>query len=165
VARLISRFRSRRLRQLPLTDDAVVVGASLCGLGATILITTAVDSGLGKRQCLMSSSDIEQIQIKIFISTTLFVLALSISKCSILLFLHQVADNTLQRVGVMIIGVIVLMWTLAVMTGIIFECEMPQPWEIWTGKCIPMVFSGLLPRRFCSANTRPGVLLDRDNSH
>jgi hypothetical protein len=87
----------------------------------------------------MSSTDIDQIQIKVFVSTILFVLALSISKCSILLFLHQVADSTLQRVGIMTIGVVVLMWTLAVMTGIVFECEMPWPWEIWTGKCIPMV--------------------------
>jgi hypothetical protein len=145
VARLISRFRSQRLRRLPLTDDAVVTAASVCGLGATIVLTTAVDSGLGKSQCLMSSTDIDQIQVKIFISTILFVLALSVSKCSVLLFLHQVADNTLQRVGVIAIGVAVLMWSLAVMTGIIFECEMPRPWEIWTGKCIPMVLSSLLP--------------------
>jgi hypothetical protein len=143
VARLISRLRSQRLHPLPLTHDAVVAAASLCGLGATIVITTAVDSGLGKSECLMSSTDIDQIQIKIFTSTILFVLALSISKCSMLLFLHQVADNTLQRVGVLAIGVVVLMWSLAVMTGIVFECEMPQPWEIWNGKCIPMVLISL----------------------
>jgi hypothetical protein len=122
-----------------LSDDVVVVGASLCGIGATVIISTAVDSGLGKRQCLLDSIDLDQIQMKVFISTILFVLALSISKCSVLLFHHQLADNTLQRVGVMIIGIVVLIWTLAVMAGIVFECEMPRPWEIWTGKCIPMV--------------------------
>jgi hypothetical protein len=67
------------------------------------------------------------------------VLALSISKYSILLFLHHVAGTTLQRLGVMTIGIVVLVWTFAVMAGIVFECEMPRPWEIWTGKCIPMV--------------------------
>jgi hypothetical protein len=137
--RIISRCRSQRLRPLPLSDDAIVVAASLCGLGATIVISTAVDSGLGKKQCFLGSADLDQVQVKVFISTILFVLALSISKCSILLFLHHLAGTTLQRLGVMTIGIVVLVWTLAVMAGIVFECEMPRPWEIWTGKCIPMV--------------------------
>jgi hypothetical protein len=104
-----------------------------------VIISTAVDSGLGKRLCLFSASDLEQAQIKIFMSTILFVLAISISKCSMLLFLHQLADNMLQRVGVVVIGLVVLVWALAVMAGVVFECEMPRPWTIWTGKCIPIV--------------------------
>jgi len=103
------------------------------------VISTAVDSGLGKRKCLLTSMDMDQLQIKVFVSTILFVLALSISKCSIIIFLHRLADNTLQRVGVMFVGILVVVWTLAVMTGIVFECNMPRPWEIWTGQCIPMV--------------------------
>ena len=124
-----------------MADDIVIVAASLCGLGVTIVISTAVDSGLGKTGCLLGVGKLEDIQVKVFVSTILFVLALSISKCSVLMFLHRAANTTLQRVGIMIIGVIVLIWTLGVLTGIIFECEMPRPWEIWTGKCIPMVSS------------------------
>ncbi|KAF1914390.1 hypothetical protein BDU57DRAFT_578545 [Ampelomyces quisqualis] len=139
AVRITSHWRSRRLRHLALSDDAIIVAASLCGLGATIVITTAVDSGLGKRDCLLSSSDIDQIQIKVFVSTILFVFALSISKCSMILFLHRAAKTLIQRVGIILVGVIVLTWTLAVMTGIVFECEMPRPWDIWAGRCIPMV--------------------------
>ncbi|KAH7086400.1 hypothetical protein FB567DRAFT_69870 [Paraphoma chrysanthemicola] len=137
--RIKSRFRSQRLQDLPLSDDVIVVAASLCGLGATISISTAVDSGLGKKSCFLTSADLDQVQVKVFISTILVVLALSISKCSILLFLSHVAGTTLQRLGVLIIGIMVMVWTLAVMAGIIFECAMPRPWEIWTGKCIPML--------------------------
>lgn len=81
----------------------------------------------------------EEIQVKVFISTVLFVLAVSVSKCSILLYIHQVADDTMHRVGAICIGVLVLLWTIAVMAGVVFQCEMPKPWEIWTGKCIPLV--------------------------
>ncbi|KAH7080084.1 hypothetical protein BKA63DRAFT_234704 [Paraphoma chrysanthemicola] len=137
--RIISRCRSQRLQDLPLSDDVIVVAASLCGLGATIIISTAVDSGLGKKSCFLTSADLDQVQVKVFISTILFVLALSLSKCSILLFLSHVAGTTLQRLGVMMIGIVVMVWTLAIMAGIVFECEMPRPWEIWTGKCIPML--------------------------
>ncbi|KAH6009766.1 hypothetical protein HBI82_135910 [Parastagonospora nodorum] len=139
VFRLICRCRSHYAPSLSIADDIVIVAASLCGLGVTIVISTAVDSGLGKTGCLLSWGQLEDIQIRIFASTILFVLVLSISKCSLLMFLHRVANNTLQRVGIMTIGVVVLIWMLGVLTGIIFECEMPRPWEIWTGKCIPMV--------------------------
>jgi hypothetical protein len=141
--KIIGRCRSPRLRHIPLSQDIILVGASLCGIGSTIVISIAVDSGLGKRRCLLSPADLNEIQIKVFVSTILFVLALSISKCSMLVFLHQLADTALQKIGVTTVGVVVVIWTLAVMAGIVFECEMPRPWEIWTGKCIPMVRSHL----------------------
>jgi hypothetical protein len=141
ATRLISRCRSKRLRCLSILDDVIIVAASLCGLGVIVLVSTAVDSGLGKRACLLISANVESVQINVFIATMLFVLALSISKCSILLFLHEVAGNSMQKLGVMITGIVILMWTLAAIAGIVFECAMPRPWDIWSGKCIPLVSS------------------------
>jgi hypothetical protein len=66
-------------------------------------------------------------------------LAISISKCSVLLFLYNLVESTLQRVGVIAIGVLVLLWTVAVLVFMVFQCEMQTPWDIWTGKCIPLV--------------------------
>jgi hypothetical protein len=57
------------------------------------------------------------------------------------LFLHEVAGNSMQKLGVMITGIVILMWTLAAIAGIVFECAMPRPWDIWSGKCIPLVSS------------------------
>jgi ABC-type nitrate/sulfonate/bicarbonate transport system permease component len=48
-------------------------------------------------------------------------------------------ESTLQRVGVVMIGVLVLLWTIAVLAAMVFQCEMPSPWDVWTGKCIPLV--------------------------
>lgn len=162
AARLVARIRKQRLSQIPLLDDAVIVAASLCGIGATVIISTAVDAGLGRRKCLLSSQDLEDIQTRVFISTVLVVFAMSISKCSILLFLHQLADNAMQRLGVMIVGIVVLIWTLAVMAGIVFECEMPKPWAIWTGKCIPLVRYSLAISGLKSLRTLASIL---DRSH
>ena len=102
-------------------------------------MATAVDSGLGRRACLAAPTDIEQIQIRIFVATLLSAMVISISKCSILLFLHQAANGSLQRVFTRMIGILSLLWTIVVMAGIVFQCAMPKPWEIWTGKCIPLV--------------------------
>ncbi|KAL6706409.1 hypothetical protein ACN47E_005515 [Coniothyrium glycines] len=139
VSRIFRRLRSSSLRSLPLSDDAIAITASLCALGSTVIISTAVESGLGKRKCLLSSEDLEQVQVQVFVSTILFALSISISKCSILLLLHKMAQNTVQRVCVVAVGVLVLLWVTAVMAGVVFQCEMPTPWEIWTGKCIPVL--------------------------
>jgi hypothetical protein len=72
------------------------------------------------------------------------VLAVGISKCSVLLFLYHLVESTLQRVGVIVIAVLVLLWTITVMAVTVFQCEMPSPWDIWSGKCIPLVSLALL---------------------
>ena len=87
----------------------------------------------------MSDDDAEQIQIKLFVATILFVLAVSISKGSILFFLYDLAETIWSRVNVIAVSILVLVWTVAVMAGMSFQCEMPTPWRIWTGKCIPLV--------------------------
>jgi hypothetical protein len=61
-----------------------------------------------------------------------------------LLFLYHLVESALQRVGVIAIGVLVLLWTVAVLAVMIFQCEMQTPWDIWTGKCIPLVSFNLL---------------------
>ncbi|KAF2127975.1 hypothetical protein P153DRAFT_293905, partial [Dothidotthia symphoricarpi CBS 119687] len=139
VTRLAFRFASKSLRHLPINDDIFVVASSLCSLGSTMIISTAVDSGLGKRSYLLDSNAVERVQLKLFVSTVLFVLAISLSKCPVILFLYRLADNTLQRLNIAIVGILVLIWTTAVMAGVVFQCAMPRPWEMWTGQCIPLV--------------------------
>jgi len=104
-----------------------------------VIISTAVESGLGKRDCLLSDDDLEQIQLKLYVTTILFVLTISIAKSSVLLFLYHLADSTLRRASVLLVSTLVLIWTIAVLAGMVFQCELPTPWLVWTGKCIPLV--------------------------
>lgn len=126
------------------TDDAIIFVAALCALGSTAVISSTVDSGLGKAGCLLSDDDAEQIQIKLFVATILFFLTVSISKGSILLFLYDLAETIWSRASVIVVSIMVLLWTMAVMAGLSFQCEMPTPWRIWTGKCIPLVIGNVL---------------------
>jgi hypothetical protein len=139
VARIFVLYRSQHFRYSTISDEFLFFAAALCALGSTVVIFTAVDSGLGKRRCLLTAADIRQIQVKVFVSTILFILAVSISTCSALLFLHRLTRNLWQRVEVVALGVLLLLWTIVILAGMIFQCEMPKPWSVWTGKCIPLV--------------------------
>lgn len=77
--------------------------------------------------------------MKLYAYMILFVLAVSLSKCPVVLFLYRLARNSGQRLCVVIVGIIILIWTTAVMAGVVFQCEMPKPWAMWTGQCIPLV--------------------------
>jgi hypothetical protein len=139
VARIIVRYRSNRLHRLPWTNDVVIFVTSLCALGSTVVTSTAVTSGLGKIRCLLSDSEVEQIQLRLYVTTILFILVVSISKSSVLLFLYHLAETALQRAIFIAISTLVVLWTIVVLAGMIFQCELPTPWRIWTDKCIPLV--------------------------
>ncbi|KAG9188380.1 hypothetical protein G6011_02303 [Alternaria panax] len=139
VARVIARYRSGHLRHLSSTDDVIIIAASIFALGSTVITSTAVDSGFRKKNCLLSNGDLEQIQLKLFVTTILFVLTVSLTKSSVLLFLYHLADNTVRRASVLVISILVLLWTIAVLAGMVFQCELPTPWMVWTGKCIPLI--------------------------
>lgn len=139
MARIIFRLRQRTPRFLSPSDDIIILTASACALGSTLLVSIAVKSGLGKRRCLLDSTKFDQIQIEIFAANILFILATSIAKCSLLLFLHRLADRKLQRACAVTISSLVLLETIAVISGTVFQCESPRPWTIWTGRCISLV--------------------------
>ncbi|KAL1794888.1 hypothetical protein ACET3X_006704 [Alternaria dauci] len=139
VARVIARYRSEHLRHLSSTDDVIIIAAAIFALGSTVIISTALDSGLGKKNCLLNDGDLEHIQLKIFVTTIFFVLTISLAKSSVLLFLYHLADSTFRKASVLAISALVLLWTIATVAGMVFQCELPKPWMIWTGKCISLV--------------------------
>lgn len=139
VTRIIVRYRSKRFRRLPWTNDIIVFATTFLALGSIVVITTAVVSGLGKVACLLNDDNLEQIQLRLFVTIILSTLVASISKGSVLLYLHHIAETALQRISVVVISVLVALWTIVVLVGMEFQCESAAPWRIWTGKCIPLV--------------------------
>lgn len=111
----------------------------LCALGSIIVTSMAVMSGFGKKGCLLSDGEVEQIQLRLYVSTLLFILVASISKISALVFLYRLAGNALRKASVIITSILAVTWTIVVLSGMVFQCELPTPWRIWTGKCIPLV--------------------------
>lgn len=108
-------------------------------MGSTIAISLAVSSGLGKRTFLLINSNVAAIQKEMYAATILYVLTVGTSKISITTFLARLACNSFHKAAVVFLGVVALCWTLAITGGVVFECQLPRPWEAFTGKCISMV--------------------------
>jgi len=65
----------------------------------------------------------------------LFVITICLSKISLLLFTIRLTPNTTTiRVGKILMGVI-LLWGVATVFALAFQCSLPQPWNVTSGVC------------------------------
>ncbi|KAF1923659.1 uncharacterized protein M421DRAFT_307115 [Didymella exigua CBS 183.55] len=76
------------------------------------------------------------VRVRSYASTILFVIAISLSKMPIVIWLYRLELARVYRVGVITIGGAILAFMLASTTTVIFQCEMPNPWDMQMGRCI-----------------------------
>ncbi|KAF2662413.1 hypothetical protein K491DRAFT_709782 [Lophiostoma macrostomum CBS 122681] len=138
ATRLIVRFTTQ---QMPSTDDVYIVVAAVFAIGGTIAMSLAVNSGLGKRAHAITGDNISSIHKDVYAATILYVLTVGLSKFSMCAFLTRLAATKLHKMAIAVLGIVVLCWTIAITIGVVFECALPRPWEVFTGKCIdPLAF-------------------------
>ncbi|KAF2677530.1 hypothetical protein K458DRAFT_349898, partial [Lentithecium fluviatile CBS 122367] len=123
---------------MPNIDDWLILVAAAFAIGGTIAISFSVFSGLGKRTFLLNEASIEDIQRVVYAATISYVLTVGVSKLSITTFLARLACTPIHRNAVRVLGALVVCWTTAITIGVVFECRLPRPWQIFTGKCISM---------------------------
>jgi hypothetical protein len=113
-----------------------IVIAAVFAIGNTIAISLAVNSGLGKRAHAITTDNISKIQREVYAATILYVLTVGLSKFSMCAFLMRLAATKLHKLAIVVLGVVVICWTIAITTSVVFECALPHPWEVFSGKCI-----------------------------
>ncbi|KAF2112038.1 hypothetical protein BDV96DRAFT_665054 [Lophiotrema nucula] len=133
ATRLIVRFTTNHL---PGIDDVLVVAAAVLAIGSTVAISLAVESGLGRRYFLLKTENIVSIQKEMYAATILYILTVGVSKISITAFLGRLSGTATHKTIIIILGIVILCWTIAITFGVAFACALPHPWETFTGKCI-----------------------------
>ena len=68
-----------------------------------------------------------------YAATIMYVLTVGVSKFAITTFLSRLACTTLHK------AINIVCWLCAITAGVVFECDLPRPWEVFGGKCIPFV--------------------------
>ncbi|KAK7186293.1 hypothetical protein PSPO01_07682 [Paraphaeosphaeria sporulosa] len=120
-------------------DDLLILAAALIAIGGTVAGSFAVESGFGKRISLLTPATLEKIQKELYATTILYVITIGLSKLSITTFLERLACTSNHKTAVIIMYAVVISWTFAFTTGVLFQCELPRPWAVFNGKCIPML--------------------------
>ncbi|KAJ5348420.1 uncharacterized protein N7506_001673 [Penicillium brevicompactum] len=81
------------------------------------------------------------VWMNLWAASLLYITSLSLSKLSMVLFTLRlspaVKDHRLGR----IVATVVIIWAVVTILGTAFECNVPQTWDFWNGRCINMVSS------------------------
>ncbi|KAF1976959.1 hypothetical protein BU23DRAFT_364864, partial [Bimuria novae-zelandiae CBS 107.79] len=70
-----------------------------------------------------------------YASDFLYISTLCFAKLSLLYFFYDVYHKQIQRRVVLSIGIFTLVWTLASLATVAFQCGLPKPWEVFTLHC------------------------------
>lgn len=84
------------------------------------------------RQRLILSQDV-------YVSTILYLLALTFAKASVVLFLGRLVARRAHSIAVLVLVACTVAWSLASIFGVSFQCELPQPWDLVHAQCFDVV--------------------------
>jgi hypothetical protein len=98
-----------------------------------VVLQKAVDHGLGQHKDRLSQ---EQTWSKFaFVAHILLVVVLSLSKMSTILLVWKLSPSKSLRRGCAITAGIVVGWSVFAVFGIAFQCESPDRWLYFPGRC------------------------------
>lgn len=116
-------------------DDNFAATAGAIGLIQCGILHKAVLAGLGRHEESLLDGERNMYNRYNYAYQILFITTICLSKISLLLFTTRLTPNaTTIRTGWIILGLIAV-WGLATVFGFIFQCSLPQPWNIISGTC------------------------------
>ncbi|KAF1955370.1 hypothetical protein CC80DRAFT_594523 [Byssothecium circinans] len=125
-------------RHLPKAEDVCIFICAALAVTGIVTISLAVDSGLGKRDVLIDPARKNNLQKHVYISNILYVLTLGFSKLSVATFLTRLACTPKHKTAVLLLGILVVCWMIAITGVVAFSCKLPRPWND-DGKCISIL--------------------------
>ena len=122
--------------QFSIDDFPNVSQVFAIGLSVTLLILASHGLGVSGPLTLRKA---DEIQKALYASDFFYISTLGFAKLSLLSFFYGVYHQRGQRRAVLIIGIFILMWTVASLAAVAFQCGLPKPWEVLTLHCYNLV--------------------------
>ncbi|KGO36730.1 hypothetical protein PEX1_026430 [Penicillium expansum] len=131
-ARLVTKIRLfKRLT----TDDLLIIASLLLGIGQSIVVSLAVESGYGKHSKDVSSAEMEQVMKNLWAGSLLYLLSLTFSKLSLVVFIRSLTPSAKDKWLARGVEVIIYAWVVVVILGTAFQCSLPHTWDFQNGQC------------------------------
>lgn len=75
----------------------------------------------------------------VYASTILYLLTLSLAKVSTLITIARLTGHKISLAKVRFTGAVVLLWSVASIFAVAFQCGLPRPWNYLGGRCFDPV--------------------------
>ncbi|KAI9724641.1 MAG: hypothetical protein M1828_003510 [Chrysothrix sp. TS-e1954] len=126
-----------RARSLQL-NDILILAAMVVAVGESVAVSQQVAAGLGRHEQDRTKDQVNQFEKAGYSSQFLYLLAVCLGKCAHASFIASLSKiRWCQRSALGILGLSVL-WTVAGVLTVAFQCRVPNTWQIVTGQCVNM---------------------------
>ncbi|CAG8887251.1 unnamed protein product [Penicillium egyptiacum] len=120
-------------------DDLLIIASLAFGIGQSIVVSLAVGSGYGKHSTDVSSPDMDQVMKNLFAGSLLYLLSLTFSKLSLVVFIRSLTPSTKDKWLARGVEAIVYAWAVVTIFGTAFQCSLPHTWDFQNGKCFNLL--------------------------
>ncbi|XPS79771.1 hypothetical protein M3J09_011743 [Ascochyta lentis] len=138
IIRLLLTFRSRYHFCSATMDDILVVAIGLFALASMLVMSSAVNAGLGAHHIPQNTDETSGFQTKTYTSSVLFVIVVGFSKTSLILWLRQVELRAVCRICTISLGCAAFFCTIVSAAALVFQCQFSKLWDVRTGQCISL---------------------------
>lgn len=122
-------------------DDTTLTVATIIGIGQSVAVFAEVHEGFGLTKSSLSDGDIASVGQADYASTLLYLVALGLSKCSVIALIMRLTSNR-QHLVVLYINIgAAVVWALSSFLLITIACSPAQPFRDLASQC-----SGLFAR-------------------
>lgn len=131
------RYAIGRKRVLKLeADDAVYAVATVLSIITSIVSQRMVSPGLGRHQDTLSAETLSEFFKVQYATHFLVIMSMAACKMSVALFYHRIVRGTTQESSTMkLLLPLGLIYGIAGMFLVAFQCDPPQTWALESGSC------------------------------
>ena len=122
-------------------DDYLLYIATILATIQSSIIFGACSKGLGKAVDLVSPEGQNEVQSMYYASNLFFIMAIGLSKISIVHLLHRISPIKQHKLVFNIGMGLIAAWTIGSVLAIALQCNLQHPWTIIEEKCPGIVTS------------------------
>ncbi|KAM0797723.1 hypothetical protein BDR22DRAFT_809981 [Usnea florida] len=116
-------------------DDSMLVAAMVLSAAQSATFSVQTYNGVGRRFESLTISQVRTYEKAGYSADLLYIIALAVSKVSVLVLLWQLTPVTSHRRLTLGVGLFIAAWTLASFFAACFQCPAPETWMILGQDC------------------------------
>jgi hypothetical protein len=122
-------------------DDYMLYAATVLAIIQSSIILGACSQGLGKAVDLVSPEAQDKVQKMYYTSNLFFIMAIGLSKISVVCFLYRISRVKQHRLVFNIANGLIAAWTMGSLLAIALQCNLRHPWISVDEECSGIVSS------------------------
>ncbi|PWY83382.1 hypothetical protein BO70DRAFT_428692 [Aspergillus heteromorphus CBS 117.55] len=119
-------------------DDYLIIASLIFCAGQSIAVSMSVANGYGYHIFTLTPDRIDRMMQSQYAASLLYTISLCLSKLSLSCFIRNLTPAAKDEFVALVVQASITVVALIDLFGTAFQCNLPQPWNYYTGKCMDL---------------------------